>query len=266
MLPKKRSLFVYRHFGRHECAQRKDGVKMDRSVTAGTLPLVLVPGLLCTERLFAAQCAALAADGVPFHVADTLRDESLTAFAHRLLARAPARFALAGFSMGGYIALEIMRTAPERVAKLALLDTSARPDVPEQSARRHALIALAQGGAFAAVVAQHYPLFVATARVDDPALRTLVETMAQTVGAAAYVRQQRAILARPDARPRLADIACPTLVLVGEEDRLTPPELGAEMAAAISGARYHVVPGSGHLAPVEAPETVTAELRRWLAG
>ncbi|MGD1065597.1 MAG: alpha/beta fold hydrolase [Vulcanimicrobiaceae bacterium] len=239
---------------------------MARAVTAGTLPLVLVPGLLCTERLFAAQRAALAADGVPVHVADTLHDDSLDGFAQRLLAHAPAHFALAGLSMGGYIAFEVMRTAPERVAKLALLDTSARPDVPEQTARRHALIALAQGGAFAEVVAQHYPLFVATARANDPTLRALVETMAQTVGAAAYVRQQRAIMARPDARPRLAEIACPTLVVVGEDDRLTPPELAAELATAIPGAVCRVVAGSGHLAPAEAPEEVTAALRAWLAG
>src|SRR5690606_34368158 len=147
------------------------------------------------------------------------------------------RFALVGLSMGGYVALEILRQAPSRVAKLALLDTTARPDLPEQTENRRRLVEVARGGRFAEIPDVLYPKLVAPAREQDAALGAIVRTMAEETGADAFARQQAAISTRPDSRPSLATIRCPTLVLVGAEDALTPPDRAREMAEAIPGAR-----------------------------
>jgi pimeloyl-ACP methyl ester carboxylesterase len=231
---------------------------------ADALPLVLVPGLAASARLYGAQLPELWRRG-PVTVADHTRGETMAEIARRVLAAAPPRFALAGLSMGGYVAFELLRQAPERVARLALLDTTARPDRPEQSEARRAQIARAERGELRAVIDDLYALVVAPDRRDDAPLRALVHAMAQDVGAEAYVRQQRAIVARPDSRSQLAAIRCPTLVLVGEHDALTPPALAVEMADGIDGARLVVVPGSGHLSTLERPGAVTDALLAWLA-
>ena len=227
------------------------------------LPILFVPGLNCSARLYGAQLPALWRFG-PTMVTDHRRDDTMEAIAERILATAPPRFALVGLSMGGYIALTIMRAAPERVARLALLDTSARPDRPEQTERRLAQIALAQGGRFGAVADSLFPLFVHRSRHDDAELKRLVRLMAEETGSDAFVRQQKAIMARPDARPLLASIRCPTLVLVGEGDELTPPALSQEIAAAIVGARLVVVPDCGHLSTLEQPDAVNRALMDWM--
>ena len=164
------------------------------------LPTVLIPGLAGSPRLYAAQIPALWRFG-PVSVAVHSRDATLEAIARRILADAPPRFALAGLSMGGYIAFEILRQAPARVLRLALLDTSARPDLPEQSAVRHEQIALAESGRIGAVLEQQFPRLVHPARVADERLRELTRLMFEDVGVAGFVRQQRAILGRPDSRP-----------------------------------------------------------------
>jgi len=227
------------------------------------VPLLLVPGLLCSARLYAPQVAALWPRG-PVMVADHLRDADVTAIAARILADAPPRFALAGLSMGGYIAFAMMRQAPERIVKLALLDTSARPDTPEQSAVREKFIAMAEAGRLSEVVDTLAPRLVHKNRHGDAALVRVIRDMADDTGVTAFVQQERAIIMRPDSRPLLASIACPTLVLVGEGDELTPPALAQEMAAGIGGARLVVVPGSGHLSTLEQPDAVNAALGEWL--
>src|SRR5579883_1477427 len=178
-----------------------------------SLPIVLVPGLLATPRLYAEQIPELWRIG-PVTVAVHDRDDSLSAIARRILSTAPPRFALAGLSMGGYIAFEILRVAPERVAKLALLDTSARPDLPEQSEARRAQIAEARSGRLLDVVERAFPTWVHPAHRSDEGLRALVRTMADEVGVEGFVRQQLANISRADSRPSLAAIRCPTLVLV----------------------------------------------------
>ena len=172
------------------------------------LPIVLVPGLNCSARLYADQVPALWRFG-PVQVADHTRADSMDAIAADILAHAPPCFALAGLSMGGYIALTMLRQAPARVSRLALLDTSARPETPEQSERRKSQIALAQGGRFDEVPALQFPIFVHRDRQDDAALRARVRTMAEETGAEAFLRQQKAIMTRPDVRPVLAAITCP---------------------------------------------------------
>ena len=229
------------------------------------LPSLLIPGLFVTARLYVDQIPVLWQCG-PVTVADHRRDDSMTGLARRILAEAPPRFALVGLSMGGYIAFEILRQAPERVAKLALLDTTARPDSREQTVIRNQQIAATRAGGYPGIVDQLYPRLVHSSRSDDSNLRRLVLRMAEDSGAEAFIRQQTATIGRPDSRPDLARIACPTLVLVGEGDQITPPDRATEMAEGISGARLVVVPGSGHLSTIEKPGEVTEALVQWLEG
>jgi pimeloyl-ACP methyl ester carboxylesterase len=227
------------------------------------LPVLLIPGLLCTPRLYLEQLPALWRCG-PVTVADHTRDDSMAGIARRILSSAPPRFALVGLSMGGYIAFEILRQASERVAKLALLDTTARPDVPEQTEQRQRQIEMARSGKFRGIADLLFPRFVAAARQGDRALEATVRAMAEDTGPEAFVRQQTAIMNRSDSRPGLAAIACPTLVLVGEQDVLTPPDRAAEMAAGIRGATQVVVPDCGHLSTLEQPQAVSRALTNFL--
>ncbi len=228
-----------------------------------SLPVLFVPGLNCTAVLWAAQVAALGA-GRSVTVADHAASETIAAIARDVLADAPPRFALAGLSMGGYVAMEILRVAPERVDRLCLLDTQPRADAPEASEVRRQLIEITEKGGFAKIAAMQYPKLVAPARLDDVDLQKVVRAMADATGPAAFVRQQKAILTRIDSRPSLAAIACPTTVLVGAEDQLTPPEMAKEMADLVPGARLVVIPEAGHLSPIERPDAVTAALAAWL--
>lgn len=227
-------------------------------------PLVLVPGLSANASLYAPQWPALA-DGRPILVAEHSLDDTLSGIAQRLLAAAPARFALCGLSMGGYVAFEVLRQAPERVARLALLGTTAKPATPETNVPREQMIALTEKGAFDNVTTLLWQKLVAPARLTDEPLRLLVRQMAEDVGADGFIRQQRAIMQRPDSRPALASSTCPVLVLVGEKDEITPPAEAREMAALVGGrGRLAIIPGSGHLSTLEASDGVTAELLRWL--
>jgi pimeloyl-ACP methyl ester carboxylesterase len=230
---------------------------------AAPLPLVLVPGLGCSARLYRAQLDGLWKFG-PITVADHTRDESMDGIARRILADAPPRFALAGLSMGGFISLAMMRLAPERIDRLALLDTNARADVPERTAEREKFIAMAQAGKFAEVNAALTPRYLHPDHRGE-AFRRVVDEMAEDVGAEGFIRQQRAIMGRPDSRPMLPGIKCPTLVLVGDADAATPPELSKEMADAIPGAKLVVIEKCGHLSTIEQPEAVNAAMAAWLA-
>ena len=227
------------------------------------LPVVLVPGLTCSARLYAEQIPALWRFG-PVMVADHTRDDSMASIARRILAGAPPRFALAGLSMGGYIAFEIMRQAPQRVARLALLDTGARAETPEQTERRKVAIALAKSGRYAEVPDIAFPIYVHRNRLNDADLKRTVRMMAEETGVDAFLRQQQAIMSRPDSRPGFSSIKCLTLVLVGDGDEATPPELAREIAGAITGARLVMIADCGHLSTLEQPEKVTAALVDWM--
>jgi pimeloyl-ACP methyl ester carboxylesterase len=228
-----------------------------------SLPTVLVAGLNCSARLYAEQIPALWPFG-PVMVADHRRDDSIAPMARRILAAAPPCFALAGLSMGGYVAFEIVRQAPARVVKLALLDTGARAEAPERTAQRTPLMELARRGRLSEILDQQFPLLVHRSRHGDAALKATVRAMHQETGADAYLRQQKAIISRPDSRSGLAAIRCPTLVLVGDGDEATPPELAREIAAGISGSRLVVVPECGHLSTMERPQIVTKALIEWM--
>jgi pimeloyl-ACP methyl ester carboxylesterase len=228
------------------------------------LPIVAVPGLMCSARLYADQIPALWPFG-PVTVADHRRDETMDAIARRILKSAPPRFALIGLSMGGYVASAIMRQAPNRVVKLALLDTSARADLPERREARRALIAMVKEGHFAEVVDSHFLKFVHQNRREDATLRRIVKAMAEETGPEAYVRQQNAILSRQDWRDSLSAIRCPTAVIVGDSDEMTPPKLSEEIAGGIPGARLVVIRDCGHLTTLERPAEVNAALIAWMA-
>jgi pimeloyl-ACP methyl ester carboxylesterase len=228
------------------------------------LPTVLIPGLLCTARLYAEQIPALWRLGSVL-VANHTHDDGMGGIARRLLSVAPPKFALVGLSMGGYVAFEVLRQARDRVAKLVLLDTTARPDAPEQTENRKRQIEMARDGRFSGIAQMLFPRFVAAARRDDRALQGIVRAMAEDTGAEAFIRQQTAIMNRVDSRPDLASIACPTLVVVGADDALTPPDRAEEMAAQIPSARQVVVPSCGHLSTLEQPQAVTDALAEFLS-
>jgi pimeloyl-ACP methyl ester carboxylesterase len=223
----------------------------------------MIPGLLLTWQLYAPQLDELWPRGNVL-LANHIGAPSMAAIARGILAQAPPRFALVGLSMGGYVSFEILRQAPERVARLALLDTTARADTEEASAARRTQMQLAESGRFADVVEALIPRLVHGARLSEAALIEPIRAMAHAVGAAGYLNQQRAIIGRPDSRPLLASIGCPTLILVGDSDLLTPPERAQEMAEGIRGARLVVVPDCGHLSTLERPVAVTGALQAWL--
>jgi pimeloyl-ACP methyl ester carboxylesterase len=223
------------------------------------LPMVLIPGLRCSARLYTPQLAQLWQFG-PVTVSNHTRADTVPAIADDILTTAPPRFALIGLSMGGYIAFEIMRRAPARVVKLALLDTSARADSPEQAQRRQQQIALTEAGRYDDTVTAQFGLMVHRSRRADAQLWQTYRLMAQETGPEVFVRHQRALSQRADSRPDLARIKVPTVVLVGDADELTPPSHAQEIAAGIDEARLVVVADCGHLSTLERPEAVTAAL------
>lgn len=225
--------------------------------------LLLLPGLVCDARLWQHQAASLA-DLAHVSVADLSQGETISALAANVLAQAPDdSFALAGLSLGGYVALEIVRQAPQRVLALALLDSSARAD--SEAGRQARLSAMSQAQSdFPAVIASLLPKLLHPDHLGDAALLEVVTAMANSLGRDVFVRQQRAILGRIDSRPSLAQISCPTLVLCGREDVITPPAVHEEMAAAIADAQLVVIEACAHLSTLEQPELVSRALECWL--
>ncbi len=231
---------------------------------AEKIQLILVPGLLCTDALWQAQVDGLGDVARVTVTAEHTRHTDIGAIAAAILASAPSRFALAGLSFGGYIAFEIMRRAPHRVDRLALLDTTARPDPEERRKLRRDLIEQAQVGRFLGVTDKLLPNFIHPDRLGDATLTDAVKNMALSVGRDGFIRQQTAIIGRPDSRRDLADIDCPALVLVGRQDVLTPLEVHEEMYAAIPNAELRMIEDSGHLPTMERPEAVNQAMRDWL--
>ena len=225
--------------------------------------LVLLPGLLCDRALWQHQTDDLK-DFCDVHVMDLTRDDAVTALAERVLDEAPSTFALAGLSMGGYVAFEIMRRAPERVDRLALVDTNARPDSEEQTINRRRLLRLAEIGTFKGVTPRLLPTLVHPSRLEDPAVAGVVMEMAERVGQDAFVRRQTAVMNRPDSRPDLDGIRVATLVLAGREDMLSPIACQEEMMKHLPKATLVYAEVCGHLAPLERPEIVNAAFRTWL--
>ena len=212
-------------------------------------PLILLPAMGCDGQLWARQVVDLSDITHPM-LGDLTVDDTLEAMAARVLAHAPPRFTVAGVSLGGYVALEIIRQAPERVQRVALFGTRASMQMRPRTVADQGLLA--------------------TAPHADPALTPIVsgpvQAMAERVGTAVFERQQRALLARPDIDPAIAAVRVPTLVAVGDRDRICLPADARELADRITDARFHEIRNCGHLAPIERPGEVTMLLRDWLQG
>ena len=228
-----------------------------------TLPLLLVPGLVCSPRIYAPQIPALWRNG-PVVLSNHIRDNTMAGIAKRVLDEAPKRFALAGHSMGGYIALEMFRQAPERIARLGLLSTSARPEMTEASEGRRALIAETRAGGYPAIVEKLFAKFVHPTRIADAGIKKIVMDMADDVGADRFIAQIEAIMSRSDSLPLLASIKCPTLVLTSDTDNMVKNEFSYELAKGITGAKLVVIPDCGHLPQLEKPDAMTAAMLDWL--
>jgi pimeloyl-ACP methyl ester carboxylesterase len=227
--------------------------------------LLLAPGLNCTGLLFAPQIEALKG-AVSCRVADHGVASSLDEIAATILASAPPRFALAGLSMGGYVAFELLRQAPERVTRLCLLDTSAALDDAQEAERRRRTIRLAEAGRLQELHRLLWPSLVHPARLSDGELEEVVLQMMHDTGADRFVRQQTAVLNRRDYRPVLRAISVPTTIIVGAQDAITPPDASRAMQAMIAGAQLVEVPDCGHLSTLERPKYVSGLMAEWLAG
>lgn len=227
-----------------------------------TFPIVLITGQLLTDAVWQPLLDVWGDREVI--VADNRSDDTIEGFAQRLLDEAPPTFVLVGHAMGGFVAFEVMRRAPERVAKLVLISTLASADGPAQTARRQGYIDLVESGRFDQVVEERIPILFPEERRGDERLLGIARAMAADTGADTFLAQQRAIMARIDSRPRLGEIAVPTLLIWGEKDGITSRAHHDEIADAIPGARLEVVPGAGHLPTIEAPEVVAPLLANFI--
>lgn len=226
-------------------------------------PILLVPGMMCDARVFGPQIEDLSRD-FALHIARVTQAESIREMAAEAIHHAPARFALAGLSMGGMVAMEILRRVPERVTRLALISTTPLPETPEQAAWREGQIVKAQAGnLYEAVRAALGPDNIAPGPARARVLE-LVDRMAADLGPREFVRQSRALQRRPDAQKVLRMTRAPTLVLCGGQDKLTPPRRHEFMAELIPYAELAVIDESGHLPTLEAPDKTNLALRAWM--
>ncbi len=225
--------------------------------------ILLIPGLNCSARVFSDQIPVLWRYG-PVTIADHRPGGTIAEIARNVLASAPPSFVMLGFSLGGYIALEIMRQAPERIEKLILVATNARPDTEELREKRQIRIARVEAGGFDEDLRTQFPNSVHPSRAGDEALFELYRTMAFETGSETFIRQSRAVAARPDQRDLLPRIACPTLVVAAEGDKIQSEAWTSELATGIPGAKKVTIAQSGHFLPIEQPERLNAVLAEWL--
>jgi pimeloyl-ACP methyl ester carboxylesterase len=225
-------------------------------------PLVLLPGMMCDGRLFGPQIAAFGDRAL--HLASMVGAVTVQELAAQILAGAPPRFALAGLSMGGIVAMEIIAQAPGRVTHFALLDTNPRAEMPEVQARRATQIAKVQAGGLEAVMRDEMKPNYLTDGPNRGAILGLCMDMALSLGPRAFVNQSLALRDRPDQQATLSRVTVPTLVLCGRQDTLCPVERHELMHALIPHSTLHIVENAGHLPTLEQPDLTTAALRHWL--
>ena len=228
-----------------------------------TTPILLIAGQLLTERLWAPQVEGLG-DRFELTIADQSSHDTIAAMAAAILRDAPVRFSIAGHAMGAFVAFEILRQAPGRVDRLVLMSTLASADLPAQTARREGYLRLVEAGRFGEVVEERLPLLLSPKRRSDDELVAVARNMAATTGPDAFLRQQRAIMSRPDSRPSLKAITCPTLILFGRQDGIVTLEHQEEMRQRIPDARLEVLEDCGHLMTLEQPARVNALLGAFL--
>ena len=221
------------------------------------MPLICLPGLMCTPEVWD---DTLAAAGFSAHVPALEAFDRIERIAEEVLRTSPDRFVLAGHSMGGYVALEMLRLAPERIAGLFLSSTSARADTEEQKAVRAQAVGKAQAVGMAKFSTSIAPFLLHPQSMEKPGIRDRLIGMAETVGADTFALHQQAIATRRDQRALLASIRCPTMVVVGEVDRLIPPALSEEIASLVPGAELRIITTAGHMTLLEDPAGTAAAL------
>lgn len=228
--------------------------------------LLLVPGVLCDRLLWSAQIEALA-PYADISVPDHTRHNSISGIAEDILANAPPRFSIAGLSMGGFIAFELWRQAPDRIQRIALLNTNARPADPGfEIPICEQLMEQARAEGVAAVAETLIPHFLSPPCQDNEAMRQIVFAMAEATGVENMRNQMQACLKRPNSCPDLPRVSAPTLIISGLEDLLTPPEQHEEMADLLPNASFEIIDDCGHLSTIEQPDAVNALLQDWIRG
>lgn len=225
--------------------------------------LVLLPGMMCDARLFGPQIAAFSGR-LAIHAAPITAHDTVAALARGVLEEAPPRFALAGLSMGGIVAMEIVRQAPDRIERLALLDTNPRAELDEVRRGREPQIAKVREGGLRGVMRDELkPNYLAEGPQRQEVL-DLCMAMAMDLGPAVFERQSRALQTRPDQQDTLASVRIPALVLMGREDRLCPLDRHQRMHELIAGSHFEIVDGAGHMPTLERPDAVNRALQHWL--
>lgn len=228
------------------------------------LPLLLLPGMMCDARLYAPQIAAFS-HRLPIHYAPLSNHDNVQDLAATVLAHAPAKFALAGLSMGGIVAMEVFAQAPERVGKLALLDTNPKAELDEVKSRRQPQIERVQNGELLPLMQNDMiPNYFRRDETPNTEIVTICEAMAATCGAEVFIRQSLALRERPDQQQTLKNVDVPTLILCGDGDLLCPLERHTLMHDLIPHSRLEVIKNAGHLTTLQQPEAVNAALARWL--
>lgn len=227
-------------------------------------PIVFLPGMMCDARLFAPQIDGLSHQCAVM-VAPTHLGERVEQIASSILDMAPQRFALCGLSMGGIVALEIIRRAPDRVKRLCLMDTNPMCETPERAAEREPQIIAARTGRLEQIMREEITLNYLTETLHKEHIFELLIDMGMSLGSEAFVRQSRALQKRRDQQSFLSKIKCPTLLLCGEQDQICLPKRHQFMAELIEGAKLTIIKNAGHLPTLEQPEATNEALRAWLA-
>lgn len=227
-----------------------------------SLPLLLLPGTVCDERLFAPLLGLLKHPDA--RVVDMSGERTARDLAARILSEAPAAFNLLGFSLGGIVALEMMAQAPERIAGLALIDTTPRPDPRDNAKARRAAVAKARAEGMDGYILDAWAQLVSPANAQDLLLRETIIAMARDAGPETLATQSEVAISRADSRQRLGTIVAPTVVLAGADENVCPLKAHEELARGIAGARYFIIPRAGHFAPLENPAAVTGHIDDWL--
>lgn len=227
-------------------------------------PLILIPGMMCDARVFSDQILALNTERA-VHLAPLCLDSAVPAMARRVLDTAPARFALAGHGLGGVVAMELFRMAPDRVSRLALMSCTPLAETPQEAAAREPRIVRAQSGRLSEALREEFPADSFAPTASRQMIQAILDEMAGSLGAETYLRQSRAMQRRPDQQGVLRRLKAPTLVLCGIHDKIAPPRRHEFMAELIRDARLEVIDEAGHMPMIEAPDAVTQALARWLA-